>query len=245
MPSARRQSRSSRGLRYGRAVLSTELRTADGCHEFVIRTDEPDYLAELTQLGYGALGDEDDAFLRRFPLSDDAGAIFENFTRCVEALLDHASGRTPTPWEDALELVCDRADRAGIEWFLVGSASVAARGIDVMPRDVDFVVADQDRALAAFGDLLINPPLFHPDKTFVSSWSGRAFADARLEWISFVHPRLDSWMWPNEVGQHAASHLETIRWRQRSIRVSPLDLHLEITERRGRTDRAAAIRGRA
>jgi hypothetical protein len=51
----------------------------------------------------------------------------------------------------------------------------------VVPRDVDFVVSDQNRSLAAFGDLLINPVLFHPDKTFVSSWSARAFADARLE----------------------------------------------------------------
>jgi hypothetical protein len=221
------------------------LRTADGCHEFVIRTDEPDYLAELTQLGYGALGDEDDAFLRRFPLCVDADAIFENFTRCIGALLDQVSRRTRTPWEDALEHVCDRAERAGIEWFLVGSASVAARGIDVIPGDIDFVVSDQNDALAAFGDVLINPVLFHPDKTFVSSWSGRAFEDARLEWISFVHPGLDSWMWPNEVGQYAVSHLETIRWRQRSIRVSPLELHLEIAEQRGFTDRAAAIRGRA
>jgi hypothetical protein len=114
-----------------------------------------------------------------------------------------------------------------------------------MPRDIDFVVADHDRARAAFGDLLINPPLFHPDRTFVSSWSGRAFADARLEWISCVHPRLDSWMWPNEVGQYAASRLETIHWRQRTIRVSPLDLHLEVAEQRGLTERAAAIRGRA
>jgi hypothetical protein len=226
-------------------VLSTELRTADGCHEFVIRTDEPDYLAELTQLGYGALGDEDDAFLRRFPLCVDADAIFENFTRCIGALLDQVSRRTRTPWEDALEHVCDRAERAGIEWFLVGSASVAARGIDVIPGDIDFVVSDQNDALAAFGDVLINPVLFHPDKTFVSSWSGRAFEDARLEWISFVHPRLDSWMWPNEVGHYAVSHLETIRWRQRSIRVSPLELHLEIAKQRGFTDRVAAIRGRA
>jgi hypothetical protein len=159
-------------------------------------------------------------------------------------MLDQMIRRTPAPWEDALEVLCDRAASAGLDWFLIGSASVAARGVDVAPRDLDFVVPDQAAALAVYGDLLINPPLFHTDTTFVGLWSGRAFTGARVEWVSYVHPTLDAWWQPNELGTDAQARLEEIRWRDWTIRVPPLELQLAISEQRGLDDRVRAIRQR-
>jgi hypothetical protein len=223
-------------------MLAADFRTINSCHEFIIKTDEPEYLAVLRQLGYGPLGDSPDEYLRRFPIYQGADQVFERFSESLRPLLDQMCRRVETPWEDALEVLCNRAARADLEWFLVGSASLALRGIDVKPRDVDFVVPDQSRALEVYADLLVAPPLFHTDTTFVGYWSGRAFAAARLEWVSFVHPTLDSWWGPNELGAHAQANLEHIQWRDWTVRVPPLVSQLAITEERGLEDRALAIR---
>jgi hypothetical protein len=223
-------------------MLEAAFRTINGCHEFIIRTDEPDYLETLIQLGYGPLSSDPDEHVRRFPEFDDVDATFQRFSAHLRPWLDQMSRRTPTPWEDALATICCRAADADLDWFLLGSTSLAVRGIPVHPRDVDIAIPDQARALEVFGDLLVGPPLFHKDTTFVSYWSGRAFAEARIEWISFIHPTLDSWMWPNEVGEYAQRHLETVPWRDWTLRVPPLAVQLEITEQREMPERAALIR---
>jgi hypothetical protein len=223
-------------------MLAAELRTVNSCHEFIVKTDEPDYIDVLVPLGYGPLGDNPGEYLRRFPLHPEVEHIFDRFAQSLRPMLDQMSRRVETPWEAALELLCARAAHAGLEWFLIGSASIALRGIDVKPRDVDFVVPDQAQALAVYGDLLVNPPLFHTDTTFVGLWSGRAFAGARVEWVSFVHPTLDMWRRPNELGPDTQANLERIQWRDWVIRVPPLTTQLTITEQRGLEERAQAIK---
>jgi hypothetical protein len=89
-----------------------------------------DVTAELepavTALGFtrrGAL------FVRAFATVDEQVAA--RFEVCAEAMVEQAAGRAPAPWENALELLIERA--GGREWVLAGSAAHAVRGVDIEP----------------------------------------------------------------------------------------------------------------
>jgi hypothetical protein len=157
-------------------------------------------------------------------------------------LLEQTAGLRPVPWQDALGDTAKRLDRAGVEWFLVGSATLAARGIPVAPRDLDLVTTDHRGAAAAFADVDIQPPVPDRERRWIAAWFGRAFLGARVEWVAEVYPEVDMWPGPSEIGPAAAARLERVDWNGRRLFVSPLDLQLAICEHRGLHDRVEAIR---
>ena len=213
--------------------LDTELRATG----FVVRTDEPAFKEALAELFFAPSGDE---FTRSFP--PDAPGLADAYARfeaCARELLEQTARLRPAPWAHALREAAARLDRAGTEWFLCGSAALAVRGIDVEPRDLDLVVADHARAAAAFADALIEPVARDAGRGWISAWFGRAFLGARVEWIAGVYPEAPE---PNEFGADAAARLEAVDWEGRRIRVTPLDLQLAVSERRGLEDRVAGIR---
>ena len=107
---------------------------------FVAHTDEPDLTPSAPSL---AFAEENGGFVRSFP-ADAPGLhdTYVRFKRTLDDVLAQASGRSIPPWEDALDAVAMRLDAVRAEWFLVGSGALAVRGIDVVPRDLDLVVAD-------------------------------------------------------------------------------------------------------
>jgi hypothetical protein len=149
-------------------------------------------------------------------------------------------GMTAVPWEAALDGVCGRLESGGIDWWLCGSAALAVRGAALVPRDLDLVVADAD-AVAVGGllaDGLIEPVC--PAGWAISTWWGRAFLHARVEWVGGVTPAADEPQ-VSDHGPTAANSLQAIRWRDWDIRVPPLHLQRAVSARRGMADRVALI----
>jgi hypothetical protein len=212
--------------------LETELRREG----FVVRTDEPAFQEALAELFFTRDGAE---FTRSFP--PDAPGLAETYARfelCVHELLEQTARLRPVPWRAALHDAATRLDRAGVEWFVCGSAALAVRGIDAEPRDVDLGMGDHARTADALADALIEPPLHDDGGGWVAAWFGRAFLGARVEWIADVYPEHGE---PSDFGPAAAARLEPVAWDGRTVRVPPLDLQLAVTERRGLHDRAARI----
>ena len=220
--------------------VESELRLDGPRTLFVVRTDEHAYRRALRQLEFT---EEEGAFVRSFPA--DAPRLHEGyvrFKRTLEEVLAQAAGQTITPWEDALDAASLRLSVARVPWFLVGSGALAVRGIDVVPRDLDLVVGDSEAATEAFRNIETEPVTVNRPGAWIARWFGRAFVHARIEWIAGVDPAVDTYAAPNDYGPSAASRLETVRWHDHDLRLAPLDLQLAVTESRGLTERAAAIR---
>lgn len=220
--------------------VSTELRMSGGDGVFVARTDEPDLRRALRQL---AFTEADGAFVRAFP-ADTPGLheSYVRFKRTLDDVLAQESGRRIPPWEDALDAVAVRLASLHAEWFLVGSGALAVRGIEVVPHDLDLVIADQAVAAEAFRHVQIEPVSENRPGSWIARWFGRAFLHARIEWIAEVDPAADTYAAPNDYGAEASSRLEIVRWGDHDLAVAPLDRLLAVTERRGLAERAGAIR---
>jgi hypothetical protein len=220
--------------------VETYLRLDGARTLFVVRTDEPDYRRALRQL---AFTEDEGVLVRAFP--SDAPRLHESyarFKRTLDEVLAQAAGRTITPWEDALEAASLRLSAARVPWFLVGSGALAVRGIEVVPRDLDLVVGDPEAATETFRNVETEPVTANRQGAWIARWFGRAFVHARIEWIADVDPAVDTYAAPNDYGAEAESRLETVRWHDHDLQLAPLDLQLAVTETRGLTERAAAIR---
>lgn len=142
-------------------------------------------------------------FVRTFP-GDAAYAAqaAERFELCAEAMVRQLADLDAVPWEDALELLLDRAGADG--WMLVGSAARALRGLDAKPHDLDLVSDTEgcDRIAAALADLLVEPLV---DGGWIGGRWFRAFGPARIE----------------GVGDYAGEIVDegTVQWRGRDVRV--------------------------
>ena len=174
------------------------------------------------------------------PVPEQAARAFANIQHLLEPLLRQYLGMTAVPWEDALDGVCGRLESGGVDWWLCGSAALAIRGVAVVPRDLDLVVADAD-AVAVGGllaDGLIEPVC--PAGWPISNWWGRAFLHARVEWVGGVTPAADEPQ-VTDYGPTAANSLQALRWRDWDVRVPALHLQRAVSARRGMTDRVALI----
>jgi hypothetical protein len=80
-----------------------------------------------------------------------------------------------------------------------------------------------------------------PVQDWICSWFGRAFLYARFEWVGDVHGSIEQ-HGVSDAGPTAASRLETVVWQGKEIRLPPLDLQLQVSERRGLTERVEMLR---
>ncbi len=166
--------------------------------------------------------------------------IYRHFERYAAEMVLQMAGEHPAPWDDALAAYLERIEGQAVDWWLAGSAALAVRGIEVAPHDLDLIVdgATAHRLADLLLDDLVEP--LQPSEGWIADWFGRAFLHARLEWVGDVHDAADGP--PSDFGPTAARRLEVVVWRGREIRVPPLDLQLQVSERRGLTARAAMIR---
>ena len=172
------------------------------------------------------------------PAAPDLDVIYAQFARAAPTMLAQAARREPTPWEDGLALVVERA--GDLDWWLTGSAALALRAVDVAPRDLDLVASAADaRALAErLADILVEPLGSSDD--WVAQHFGRAFGPARIEWVGGVRESVDE-PEPTDLGPYAAARLEAATWRGHTIRVPPLGLQLATARQRRLVHRVAAI----
>jgi hypothetical protein len=212
------------------------LRDADGdC--LLVETDEPAFRLALKELFFD---EQHGRHIRRFPLGTLADGIFHRFEAHIEPLLRQTARLEPAPWHDALQETAQRLNRAGINWWLTGSAALAVRGIDIAPRDLDLVVSDEGAAAAtvALEDALIEPAV--AVEHWFCRWWGRAWLGARVEWVGGVTAAADEPV-PTDFGLVAAASLNRVRWNGLTVLVPPLELQRAVSERRGLADRVRAI----
>jgi hypothetical protein len=219
------------------SVVRTELRRGRD-DAFVVRTEEEDFQAVLPELAYPR--EAEDEFVRRFPTSEPTPTIYGRFSASIERLLAQTCGRERPPWEESLQRLHHRLAAAGVEWMLGGSVALAIRGVSIVPRDIDFTVADQRATARAFSGLLIEPPLRSHGR-WIAEWFGRAWDGIRIEWAAETRPDLDDHDWTSDIGPNAVARAETIEWQGLSFRVPPLDLQVAVTRERGLEERLAAI----
>lgn len=186
--------------------------------------------------------EQDGTFRKGFP--SDAPHLetcYQNFTRHIEAIILQLADVHPVPWEDALATVLAKTAGQNIDWWLGGSAAIAVRGVPIMPHDLD-VITDRAGALAlreVLRDALIEPVVECRD--WICTLFGRAFLHATIDIAGEVVANVDD-PEPTDFGPHAASRLETVIWRDHSIRVPPVDLQVKQNERRGLTERNRIIK---
>jgi hypothetical protein len=197
-------------------------------------------LVDLDDAERGAARDlwfaeDGDRFVRRFD-AVPAVRVYPRFVACARELLDQTAGRVRPRWEEALAVLLDRAGE--VDWWLGGSAALAVRGVDVVPRDVDLVTspAGAQELARRLGDLLVEP--LTVGEGWIATHFARAFGGARIEWIGGVSAEAAG---AGDFGPAAEERLETVGWRGRTIRVPPLDLQLASARARRLDARVAAI----
>ncbi len=219
--------------------MKTLLRTEGSRTLFIITDLDPAY-TEVGQALY--YEDTEKGFAKAFPAdTPHINSIFERFSHCAEEMILQAANVHAVPWEDCLLALLQRIEGRYVNWWLVGSAALAVRGLNVAPHDIDLCV--DDVSAKAMGvlleDCLIEP--VQDVRGWVSNWFGRAFLHARIEWVGGVDEHLDDDE-VNDFGPIAASHKETVNWHGYEIQVPPLDLQLLVSERRGLTHRVEEIK---
>jgi hypothetical protein len=220
--------------------MKTLCRTEGEKTYFIITDVHTCYYDTLRSLNFIQV---EDGFAKAFPAgSPHIDNNYQNFARYAEELILQAAGVHPVPWEQALLAFIARVKyRPDINWWLAGSTALAVRGLKVMPRDIDLIL--DDAGAHQVGELLLDC-LIEPvqdSRGWISNWFGRAFLHARIEWVGSVDVNVDT---PeiSDLGPTAASRLETISLRGHEIRVPPLDLQLQVSERRGLAERVEKIK---
>ncbi len=210
--------------------------TADNTEFRIVEVDD-ELVPAVRQ---GAFVQGDGYWYRSFPAgTPHLDRAWGNFERLLQPWLRQSAGLDPVPWEQALETVCRRLDGAEVDWWLVGSGALAVRGIGVLPKDLDLVVAGDDARRV--GDLLLDG-LVEPvaPAHWFCDWWGRAVLGARVEWVGGVGPAADEPQ-ASDFGLVAATNLEVIGWRGWAVRVPPMSLQRSASERRGLTERVRLI----
>ena len=219
--------------------MRTIRRTEGTQTHFIMADVEPAYEEVLRGLLYPRC---EDGFGRAFPThTPNLDRIYLNFERYAEEMLLQAARIHPVPWEQALSAFLRTIEHQSIDWWLTGSAALSVRGIDIEPRDFDLVV--DDAGAQRLGELLmayVYEPVV-PVQDWICSWFGRAFLYARFEWVGGVNESIEQYG-VSDAGPTAASRLETVIWHGKEIRLPPLDLQLQVSERRGLTERVEMIR---
>ena len=126
------------------------------------------------------------------------------------------------PWEQSLLAFLSATADQSIDWWLVGSAALAVRSVDIAPQDLD--IATNGIGARRLGDFhFFVETVVDCHENWVSDWWGRAFMYARVEWVGDVHTNADQ-PYATDLGPIAASRREAVNWQGKVIRIPPLDL---------------------
>lgn len=151
--------------------------------------------------------------------------------------VDQCLGIERPDWRSALNWITGVADAVEADWFVVGSAGLAVRGIDVDPGGVELAMdeAGADRLACRVGEHVMQP--IGPAEGWPFSRYGRLFRDAPVQVIGGM---LDQ-SWPSPWDSAGREQLETVVWQNRPLRVTALGRELQHARRMMRHDHARAI----
>lgn len=208
--------------------------------EFIFSVEKVENAQLEKFVRYKGWNKTDDKLLMQYPQHmfanvSEKDLISSNFSRLGQALFE--SGLLGFDWEKPLELLAQKFKENGIEWYLIGSASDAVRGIDVKPSDIDIVIHTSDYPkvknifYSHFSDSIISPfsdnhglfPLQYVARTFLAGALFEIAADKKWD-MGNRHPIY-----------------EKISWHGYNFYVEALELRYRIELGRKREDRVKAI----
>ena len=161
----------------------------------------------------------------------------ENWRRDGVTFVEQLVGVAPVDWESALEWIVEAATAVEADWFVLASAGLAARGVDVRPGGVDVAMdeAGADRLNRAAGRELLQP--ITACDWPVSRSYGRLFHGAPVQVIG--GPLDQDFPAPWDSGGQA--ELEEVTWRGLSFRATSLDREIAHARAMARYDTVRAI----
>ena len=117
---------------------------------FIILDLNPDYHQGACDLGFRPT---DAGLEKSFPAgSPNLERMYQNFQRFGEEMIIQKAQLCPVPWEQALLAFLSATADQSIDWWLVGSAALAVRGVDIAPQDLD--IATNGIGARRLGELL-------------------------------------------------------------------------------------------
>ena len=208
-----------------------------------------------------------DKFLLSYPQSAfsdqrEKELISSNFSRLGQEMFKKSL--SVIDWKTPLEMLAQKFNESGIEWYIVYSAGDALRGVDVKPFDIDIVVHTRDYYKAKdicyfnFSDSVIAPFTgcedISPSKYFENrmeyfinplKYFGRMF----LTGVMIEVTADELWDLESRQPEHKKtewfgyehSEYEKIVWRGYSIYLESLQHRYQIEMARNRQDRIKAF----
>ena len=161
--------------------------------------------------------------------------VSKNFTRLGQAMFE--SMLLGFDWEKPLEMLAQKFNENGIEWYIVGSVGDTVRGIAVKPGDMDIVVHTRDFnkvkeiCYSNFPDSVVLQFLDN-QKLCPLRCFGRLFLAGALVDIAAD----ETWNLENRQPKY-----EKVSWNGYDLYIDSLKLRYQIEKARNRTDRIQAI----
>jgi len=179
---------------------------------------------------------DDGKFVKIYPTDtgwDDAwyadpaykNAIVNNFARLGQSWLEGVFD-----WETVLLFLAKTFAENEIEWYIIGSAGDAVRGVDIKPHDIDIAVHTKDfyKVKDLFREYTVEP--LGDNK---GSWLVRFFGKLCVDGAS-VDVAADDKIYNQDA-------YEKVLWNGYDVYAEPLRDRYEVEIQRGRQDRITAI----
>ena len=176
-----------------------------------------------------------DNFIKQYDNVKDFEHCAENFTKYGEIAIKQQLKLLETPWRKALDLFIPEMKKAGVDWYIHGSAAMALWGIKAAPKDINIIVpnySDFDRVREHFYRFAIKP--IERCENWVMSGGGEIFMEASI----------GIWVHNKEYEPYDMSKLEKIVYNGENICVSSLEMLKQDNEYFGRPERVALIEKR-
>jgi len=227
--------------------------------EFIFCVEDVEDVQLENAIQHAAWEKTDDKFVmsyqqHAFSNQSEKELIKENFARLGQAMFE--SLLVGFNWEEPLELLAQKFNESGIEWYIVGSICDTVRGIAVRPGDMDIVVHTRDFHKAKdicysnFGDTIIAPftdipgmfarqPLRCFGRMFLAGALVEVAADENWNFES-RQPGCEKSIW-RDYGCIQPEYVKTA-WRGNDLYLESLQHRFQIETARKRKDRIKAIK---
>lgn len=182
---------------------------------------------------------DDDKFVKIYPMDtgwDDAWylipeykeAVKNNFTRLGQSWI-----KGIFDWKAVLSLLAQLFKENEIEWYIIGSASEAVLGVDVIPHDLDIAVHTKD---------------FYKVKDLTCEYVIEPLGDNKGNWLVRFFGKLCVNGASVDVAadeklniENNREHYEKVLWNGYDVYITPLRERYEVEIQRDRKDRIKAI----
>lgn len=162
-----------------------------------------------------------------------------NWERDGAEMLDQAHGVRPPDWEAGLAWIAPILDAQGADWFVIGSAAMAVRGLDVSPGNLDLAMdeASADRLMSLVAGSVLRPIVDRGDWP-VATRTGDLFHGCGISLVAGMKEQPGR---PTLWDAAARQTLDTVAWHDREIRVPSIQLQLLYARMMFRNDHVRAI----